>query len=182
MDDDLVLNARLSSGAYSKEPQVDGWSIDPDLSSDDYTTYTKDGKAIVSYRGTDLKGKNWARDLSTDLLVGAGLQDLSNRMKKARIVAEKAQQKYGSDNLTTTGHSLGATQSAYVNRKLKIPGVAFNTGSTPVDLLTRRKYTKGLKNITAEGDIISQFSGSNRATNIKVKPKVKNSHSLINFL
>lgn len=178
-EDDIILNAKLASGSYTKEPEINGWKSDPELSGEDYTTYVKDGKAKIAYRGTDLKN---TRDIGADILIGTGLQDLSNRMKKARIVAEKAQQKYGNQNVTTTGHSLGGVQSAYVNRKLKIPAVTFNTGSTPIDLLTKRKFTKDLKNITSEGDIISQWSGSKRATNIKIKPKSKNVHSLINFI
>ena len=180
MDDDIPV--LLSQASYQKLPSVAGWERDPELSSDDYTTYTKGNKAQIAYRGTGLKGKNKWRDLGADILVGLGLQDYGNRFKKSVRVADKAIAKYGRDNVTLTGHSLGGSQSAYASRKTGLKGTGYNTGFGLVDPLRKRTYST-FTNYTVDGDIIALPSRSVRRTNqVRVKPKSRNFHSLLNFV
>ena len=173
----------LSKAAHTKLPAVAGWTRDPELSNGDYSTYVKNGKAQVAYRGTDLKGKNKWRDLGADILVGLGLQDLSNRVKKSVRVADRAAAKYGRENTSLTGHSLGGSQAAYAPRKTGLRGTGYNTWFSPlIDPLRKRTYTN-FTSTTAGGDIIAVPSRSVRRTNqVRVKAKSRNSHSLLNFV
>ena len=127
--------------------------------------------------------KRWIDDLGgTDLLITAGLQNKSSRFKNAKKTAELTAQKYGKENTSLTGHSLGGSQSAYVSRATGLKGTGFNAGWSTIDALRKRTFSN-FKNVTADGDVISNSGrGVKRTTNIKVKPKTKNSHSLLNFL
>ena len=179
-DDDVIL----AEASYRALPSVSGWTRDDSLSNQNYTTYTKDGRAKVSYRGTDFSNpKTRWEDLGTDLLVGLGLQDLSSRLKNARKVADRAVQKYGRENVQTTGHSLGGTQSLYVNRKTGLPATSYNAGVSPIDTLTRRNYKPNATSYTAQGDIISKLSSKlKKLKTVVVKPRTKNVHSIYNFI
>lgn len=116
------------------------------------------------------------------MLITLGLQEKSNRFKNAKKTTDLAVQKYGKDNVSLTGHSLGGSQSAYVSRATGLKGSGFNAGWSPIDALRRRTFSN-FKNITAHGDIISNSGrGVKRTQNIKVKPRSKNVHSLLNFL
>lgn len=183
-DEDILLDAKLSKAAYSQAPEVDGWKRDEQLSNINRSVYSKDGKAKVAFRGTDLSSKKtrWD-DLGTDLLIGLGLQDLSSRMKNAKKTTDLAAQKYGVNNVSLTGHSLGGTQALYVNRKRGLATNAFNAGISPIDALTRRKYKPNATSYTVGGDIISNFSSRLKGLRTKViKPTKSFSHSLANFL
>ena len=76
-DEDILLDAKLSSGAYAQTPLIDGWKRDTELSNENRSVYSKDGKAKVAFTGTNFKKKRWIDDLGTDLLITAGLQDKS---------------------------------------------------------------------------------------------------------
>lgn len=186
MDEDLLLDAKLSKAVYTQEPQVGDWKLDKSLSNQNRSVYynPQTKKARVAFRGTDLTNKKtrWD-DIGTDILVGLGLQDLSNRMKAARKTTDLAVQKYGKNNVTTTGHSLGGTQSMYVNRKTGVKGTGFNAGVTPIDTLTKRRF-KGFTNVTTDGDLISNWGRSIRGlSQVKRTPKdLVDRHSIIQFV
>lgn len=182
MSDDIKLDAKLSNAAYSQTPLVEGWVRDKELSNENRSVYSKDGKAKVAFTGTNFKKKRWIDDVGTDLLVGLGLQDYSSRLRNAKKTAELTAKKYGAENTSLTGHSLGGSQSAYVSRATGLKGSGFNSAWSPVDALRKRTFSN-FTNVTADGDIISNSGrGVKRTTNIRVKPKTKNVHSLINFI
>jgi hypothetical protein len=184
-DDFRIIDAKLSEGAYRQLPSVQGWTRDDALSNQNRSVYTKDGKAKVVARGSDFsnpRSKVFWDDLGSDVLVGLGLSDVSSRNKNARRTADLAIQKYGKENVSATGHSLGGSQSLYLNRKTGIPATAFNAGVSPIETLFKRKY-KGATNYITGTDPISFFSrGVKGLTTKTVKPKTKFSHSLFNFI
>jgi hypothetical protein len=77
--------AKLAAGSYGQK-DVEGYDIDKELSNRNRTVYVdKDtGKAVVSFRGTDLSGSSRWGDLGTDALIAMGLGKHSDRMKNAK--------------------------------------------------------------------------------------------------
>jgi hypothetical protein len=199
-EDNMFQYAILSEGAYGKHgKEVEGYSIDPELSNQHRTTYVKDGKAIVAFRGTDLSGKNKWADLGTDMLITLGLQNLSSRFRNAKKTTQKAIQKYGKENVNVTGHSLGGSTALYVNSKLGTEAHAFNPGVSPVDVQKsggifninhvlgffgkKPKVRANAHSYITGYDPISMLSPflPNLNTHI-IKKKHKNPHALKNFL
>ena len=177
------LDVYLSKAAYEQLPTVKGWKLDPELSGVNRSVYTKDGKAKVAYRGTDLTNpKTRFADLGTDVLVGLGLQGLSSRVKNAKRTAELTAQKYGRENTSLTGHSLGGTQAAQVSRATGLPATGFNTGWGLLNTLQKRTYPK-FENYTVEGDVVGGVGKSVKGLKTtSIKPRFKNKHSLLNWI
>lgn len=180
--DDLNIDAKLSKAAYTQEERVGDWVRDAELSNQNRSVYTKDGKAKIAFRGTDLtKASSRWDDLGTDALILLGLQDKGSRFKNAQTTAELTIKKYGKANVTLTGHSLGGAQSAWVSRKTGLKGTGFNAGWGPADYFRDRTYSE-FTNVTAAGDIVSVSGSKNKKMkHVKIKP-TEDSHSLANFL
>jgi hypothetical protein len=181
LDANVREMARLSDGAYGGK-DVEGYTIDKQLSSPDRTAYVKDGKVTLAYRGTDFKNKsNTYRDLGTNALLALGLQDVSSRFKNAKKASDQAIEKYGKDNVNVTGHSLGGSQALYLSNKRGLQGSAFNPFAGVVDSLRKRTY-----NATAyvnQNDPIASLTG--RVSGLKrhvIKGKKSNPHSLAHFI
>lgn len=173
----------LSKGSYGGKP-VDGYTIDKNLSSPDRTAYVdSDGNLTLAFRGTDLKNRsNRYRDLGTDLLLGLGLQDVSNRFKNSKRAVDSAIEKYGKDKVRLTGHSLGGSQALYLSNKRGLTANSFNAGISPIDTYRNRNYSKATSH-TIKGDPISFLSPKIRGLRTKVSDRrySVNPHSLINF-
>lgn len=135
---DIIHDAALSAAAYSGTQEVHGWQKDMELSNENRVVYHKDGKAKVAFRGTNPTN---LKDLGTDVLVGLGLQDKSSRMKNALKTTNLAIKKYGKDNVSLTGHSLGGAQAAYVSRKAGVKATGFNTPWSKLDEMRNRTYS-----------------------------------------
>ena len=92
----------------------------------------KNDKVVSAHRGTyDLK------DVITDIPIALHTQNLfkkTGRYDDARKHTLKVIRKYGKDNLTLTGHSLGGTISSNLSKELQIPSHNFNTGAGPSDI------------------------------------------------
>jgi hypothetical protein len=181
-EDDLNVDAALAKGAYDYIPIVKGWTRDEELSNFNRSVYTKGGKAKIAYRGTDLHRENtWLDDLGTDILIAVGLQDKGSRFHNAKKTADLAIEKYGRENVSLTGHSLGGSQSSWVSRKTGLKGTGFNTGWGPADALRKRTYSE-FTNVTASGDIISAMGSANTTMkHVNIKP-TSNPHNLRNFI
>lgn len=190
--DTMTHFAELASGAYgSKDMAHLGYEIDPELSNRNRTLYhNKDtGKAVYAFRGTNVKNK---ADLATDALLALGLKEFSSRFKNANKYTKKAIEKYGKDNLSTASHSLGGSQSLYVNSKHGIEAHAFNPFVEPktskANMLTKGLYHLFKKPVQSNAtvyktttDPISIFANLSNANVKEIKPKYKNGHSLKNF-
>ena len=99
--DDLKAILKKS---YNKTPTDHGdYKIDATLSGERAQVYRNDksGKVIVAHRGT--KG---VHDMFTDLQYLAG-NTKNKRFDHAQRIQNQAEAKYGKDNVTTVGHSLG---------------------------------------------------------------------------
>lgn len=189
--------AQLASGSYGNQDMSHlGYEIDPQFSNRNRTLYyNKDtGNTVYSFRGTDLKNKqNRLGDLGSDALMAVGLQDLSSRFRNANKYTKKAIEKYGKDNLTLTGASLGGSQSLYVNSKQNVKAIAFNPYVQPkvkqhksftkfiYDTLIRKPVNNNATIYRTTFDPISAFSNLSSA-NVKVVPQTHNNpHSIKNF-
>lgn len=191
-DDTMHHYAELASGAYgNKDMSHLGYEIDPELSNRNRTMYyNKDtGKAVMSFRGTNVKNK---ADLATDALLALGLKDFSARFKNANKYSKRAIEKYGKENVVTASHSLGGSQSLYVNSKHGIEAHAFNPFIEPkqqkANLLTKGLFSLFKKPVQNNATIyktttdpISIFANLSNANVKEIKPKYKNGHSLKNF-
>lgn len=196
-DNAMQQYAQLSDGAYgAKDMSHLGYDIDPEHSNRNRTLYQHrdSGKAILAFRGTDLKSKSKMGDLGSDALLALGLHGLSSRFRNAKKATDRAMEKYGKDNLTVTGHSLGASQALYANSKRGVEAHAFNPGVSPSMVrknlldnlgaqLFKRKPKSNAVVYTTGKDIISGLSPLlARTKTVFVKPKKGvNAHSLENF-
>jgi hypothetical protein len=194
--DNVKHFAKLSDGAYGgKDMSSMGYEIDSELSNRNRTLYKhKDtGKAVLSFRGTELHTKNKMKDLGTDALLAVGLHKLSSRFKNADKATKQAMDKYGKENLTLTGHSLGGSQALYANSKHGVETHAYNPGVSPTmvkkslfDSLSAKLFKKTPKKsatiYTTGKDIISGLAPLfTKAKTVLVKGKGKDPHSLSNF-
>jgi hypothetical protein len=96
-----------------------GYHVDPKYSNVNRTLFASDDdpkKAVLAYRGTDVKNRN---DLGTDALLAFHLEGLSSRFQNARRAAQAAQSAY--PDLTLSGHSLGGSEALYAAKSLKTP-------------------------------------------------------------
>lgn len=191
MEEDRTMQhyAELASGAYGgKSMEHLGYEIDPDLSNRHRTLYyNKDtNKAVYAFKGTTPKN---IHDLATDALLAVGLKDISSRFRNANKYTKRAMEKYGKDNLITASHSLGGSQSLYVNSKHGIEAHAFNPYIEPkvkkANLLTKAMYSLFKKPIQSNAviyrttaDPVSIFSNLSDAQVKTIKPKSRNPHKL----
>lgn len=181
---DIIHDAHLAAAAYSGDTEVCGWEKDFELSNGDATVYRKGEKSKVSFKGTELtkNGKLNTRDLGTDVLVGLGLQDHSNRFKKAVRLTDAAIKKYGKENVSLTGHSLGGAQAAYVSRKRGVKATGFGSAMGVLDPIRKRTYSH-FHHVTTPTDPVSYFT--NRTGRIGKKTVVPlkkwNPHALSNY-
>jgi hypothetical protein len=195
MDAEGQEHAKLAQAAY-KGDDVEGYDIDRSLSNRNRTVYVNrdSGKATIAFSGTRLGSKRdrWG-DLGSDALLALGLHDMSARFKNAKKVARATEAKYGSGNVDTASHSLGGSQSLYLNQKMGMQAYAYNPGVSPsfarkslFDRLTGSLFKKPVKDTatiyTTMKDPISILSPATGAKTVKVRQKTKDPHSMLNFL
>ena len=123
-------DADLAKATYTGA-NVNGYTIDKNLSGNDYTTYVNSstGQAIVAFSGTRIKNfhnKDTWRDISTDAGMVVGQEEHLQRFKNAEDVTNKAIAKYGKNNVKAVGHSLGGAQAMYVSSKTGVKATVFN--------------------------------------------------------
>jgi hypothetical protein len=178
---DLIIDAELSRAAYSGATEVNGWQKDVHLSGPDHSVFHKEGRAKIAYRGTDVRNK---RDLGADALIALGLQDKSNRFKRAVRTADAVSAKYGKGNVSLTGHSLGGSQSQYVSRKRGLDATGFNAAMSPVDTLRKRTYSKFHSISTASDPIslITHHKVGRIGKKTTVRQRKANPHALSNYI
>jgi hypothetical protein len=196
--DTMREHAHISNGAYGGQDMSHlGYIIDPEHSNRNRTTYQhrESGKAILAFRGTDLQSKSKMGDLGSDALLALGLHGLSSRFRNAKKATDAVIEKYGKDNLTVTGHSLGASQALYVNSKRSVQAHAFNPGVSPsmvrknlMDTLSAQLFKRKPKSnatvYTTGTDMISGLSPLLTKAKHVIVPRKKghNAHSINNFL
>ena len=104
------------------------WKIDEDLSDSRGVVFhnEKTGKTKIAFRGTDAKGRN-LDDIQTDAQIWMGSEGNSEHFKSAREQTRKTIEKYGKENTSTTGYSLGGNKSLDMGLTYDIPSTGFNS-------------------------------------------------------
>ncbi len=127
---DLLKN----SYKKNKKSNIDGYILDHELSGTRAQVYkNNDNKAVIVHRGT--KG---VQDVITDGLYGlTGYK--TNRFKHAEKVQKQAYDKYGKENTSSLGHSLGSLINNEVGKDAK-QTINYNTPMVSIqDLLKGNK-------------------------------------------
>lgn len=108
----------LLKQSYNKNLQnINDYDVDTSLSGQRVQVYKhkNSSDAVVVHRGT--KGLH---DVYNDIKYALGM-DISNskRLKHAQDIQRKAEEKYGRENISTLGHSLGSIASSSVGKNSK---------------------------------------------------------------
>lgn len=142
-DIDFALLSQKAYGKSIEERQVEGFDILHEHSAPDRVVYRhqRTGHVVIAFRGTDLHDKSRAgRDIGADALLATGYQSASHRFYNAEMVTRALINKYGKENVTATGHSLGGSQAMYVSKKFNIHAEAYNPHITWQDAVTNANY------------------------------------------
>ena len=108
----LQLHTVLKNSYASKKANsLQGYNLDHDLSDHNQSVYYNPEKRKLLY---SITGTHNVQDLGTDFyLLGGHLKD-TDRYKKADQGLRHAKEKYGVNNATVTGHSLGGSIAGYI--------------------------------------------------------------------
>jgi hypothetical protein len=133
--DDSMLLSSAAYGFSTAERNVPGYSILNDLTSEDYVGYkhNQTGKITSAFRGTNNKKLNTWRGIKRSYrdIVADGQMALDNdrsgkHFTSAERVTDYAIKKYGKENITLTGHSLGGSTALEVSKKYDLPAIVYN--------------------------------------------------------
>jgi hypothetical protein len=200
MSEDYEVLAKAAYGHGLQGKAVQGYEIIPELTTDDRVAYRNinSNHVVISFRGTDPGGfkmigpfyKSRAfRDVTTDIMMGLELENYNSRFQKAERTTELGIQKYGKENVTVVGHSLGGSQALHVSEKYGVEAYAYNPFVGPQHI--RKRYPKAtvVHNLTDPVSFASPFlhakkvnirydkkrlpTISQHGINPKVKPKPK---------
>lgn len=142
---------KLLKSSYNKKPSdINGFKIDKSLSGERVQVYTdKDGRAYVVHRGTQ-----GFQDVLTDVKMLFGKTKSQKRFKHAEKIQREAEAKYGAENVSTLGHSLGARVAEEVGKRGK-EIITYNKPTLPVDLITQKKLPDKQFDIRTSRDPVS---------------------------
>lgn len=131
---------------------VDNYVLDPTLSDNRVKTYYDPNTkhTVVAHRGS-ATGQDWLENA----MYGIGIKRGANR-KHSREMQKKVDAKYGSENLTTIGHSKGASHAQEFGQKGDV--VTLNKPVNVTEAL-RYKVTKNQTDYRGEGDVVSALRG-----------------------
>jgi len=132
---------------------IDNYVLDPTLSDNRVKTYYDPNTkhTVVAHRGSAT-----AQDWVENAMYSIGIKRGAN-YKHSREMQKKAQAKYGSDNLTTIGHSKGALHAQEFGQKGDIV-----TLNKPVNVKDAFGYKvpKYQTDYRGEGDVVSALRGA----------------------
>jgi len=140
----------LLHSSYDPKDEVEGFVLDKSLSSNTSKVYfnPETNQSVVAHRGTE-GFSDWFNN-AVYAYGGKNYYQYTPRYREAKSVQEKAQKKYGIDNITTIGHSQGGLQAEML-------------GSSGKEVITLNKATRPFSNtknknqfdVRAEIDIVS---------------------------
>ncbi len=161
------LHNLLNSSYDNTQNDVPPWIVDKSLSTDETQVYTnnKTPQVIVVHRGTKT-AKDWMTN--TKLLFGF---KNDSRFKKAREIQRAAEQKYGVNNISTIGHSLGSSIATEVASPQVKEIITLNAPLTPLDLIKKKKVGPNIYNIRTKLDpvsILKNVSNNNNKNDIVI--------------
>ena len=143
----------LLNASYSNIlSDIDDFKIDKSLSNQAIQVYYNENtnQAVVVHRGTANPNDVL---VDTKLLFGFKNNSRFNDAKKIQLAAEK---KYGSNNVSTIGHSLGAAIAEDVG-KLSKEIITLNKPVTPSDIFFKKKVGPNQYDIRTKKDPISML-------------------------
>jgi hypothetical protein len=161
--------SRLASASYhfknqskaddilSKLEETKHFQLDKELSTEEHSILHNPvtNETVIAFRGTSN-----LKDVATDSLVLTSQELKSSRLKDSERVFEATAEKYGTDKLTTTGHSLGSTLSLHTAEKYDVEGHHFNPAVSARQ--ANQSYSGALANNTEKqiiyrthGDVVS---------------------------
>ena len=146
---------KLLDGSYG-EATPPGWKKDNRLSTNQQKVYIHElsGKVVVSHRGTVGTAQDWFNNAMYGVFGDRGYE-LTGRYKKAKKTQEKAEKKYGAENVTTIGHSQGGLLAQKVGGD-SAEIITLNKATRPQDFFQRKRGEKQT-DIRTEGDVVSMF-------------------------
>jgi hypothetical protein len=142
---------KLLKNSYQAKPgDIDNWILDKSLSGKRVQVYKhrNTSQAVVVHRGTQ-GAKDWATDL---YYATGGDPKNTRRFQHAADIQKKAESKYGANNITTLGHSLGAKVASTVGQNSK-EIINLNKAVSPLDAV--QKTSSKETNIRTSGDPVS---------------------------
>ena len=147
----VSIKQGLLKQSYSSVPtDYKDYTLDKTLSGKRVQVYKQNNSpnAVVVHRGT-----NSIQDVGNDLKYVLGF-DISNskRAKHSQEIQTKAEQKYGAENVSTLGHSLGSVLASQVGSKSK-EIINLNKAVSPADAL--KKVNPNEYNIRSRKDLVS---------------------------
>lgn len=154
------ISGLLKKSYETKLGDYGDYLIDRELSDDKAQVYKKrdSGEAVVVHRGTKGLG-----DIYTDMKLALGYDiKKGDRYKHAQYIQKKAETKYGKENISTLGHSLGSHLSSEVGQDSK-EIINLNKAVVPKDI--GRKTSSKEYNIRTELDPVSILSKVSPFTN-----------------
>jgi hypothetical protein len=148
---------QILDASYKKDRphNIDGYTLDTEISTPTVAVYAKDHKAKIAIRGTEGTLKDWLNNAQ----YAVGNYEKTSRYAEAKDVMEKAKKKY--DDIDIMGHSQGAIGSRLLGKDVKniievnpaymgeshLPNeTIIRSSRDPVSML--KSFTKGHNDIT----------------------------------
>lgn len=143
----------LLKASYSGENKVGDFVLDKRLSTQTSKVYYNPTtqQTVVAHKGTEGL-TDWMNNIAF-AVGGRWLYEKTDRFKEAERVQRGAEAAYGTDNLSTIGHSQGALQSEILGQKGK-EVITLNKPSRPFEKSASSKQT----DIRTERDPVSIFT------------------------
>jgi hypothetical protein len=170
-----TLHKMITNG-YADDPKqtenLDGYVLDKSLSGQRAQVYYHPGTKhlVVNHRGT--KG---VHDVMTDIGLMIGHKS-GKRFEHGKKITDEALKKYNTDNVTVSGHSLGAEVARQASKNKKHDVVVVNPAIAPLDMFNRQKNNETV--IRSTLDPISGLHNfnpfRNEARTIDIKAKTYN--------
>ena len=140
----------------------------------------KPNDIIISYRGSAT-----LEDAAVDvgqIATGSPFEKLGGipigRFKESQDKYDLVKEKYPDANITLSGHSLGGSLGYFIGKKNDVKSYIFNSGSSPLDLITEMGIKDNLNNKSTHyyipGDVVGASKavlGSSNDKLVSVEPK-----------
>ena len=169
---------RLLEASYSGEKEVEGFLLDPSISSKTSKVYIHpSGHVVVAHQGTTT-ASDWGNNIVYGAIGEVGYK-MTPRYKEAYKVQQNAEKKYGAKNISTIGHSQGALQAQLLGGKTR-EIITLNKATRPQETIFGSSKKKNQYDVRASGDMVSFFRSPfqrNRDQTIKSNKDPLTQHS-----
>ena len=150
--------------------EVEGFTIDKTISSNETRVYVSNTTphVIVAHTGT-YSVSDWKYN-AVYAVGGQSLYKLTPRYTRAKVIQKKAERKYGSKNISTTGHSQAGLLAQLLGEHTR-EIITLNKATRPQDILQLSKPSKQY-DVRINGDIVSVWGNTflkKNTTTIKKK-------------